>query len=176
MPTDDVQIAMVRSGGSGNGSGGSSISSSGITRNDSIGNDCNSLASSGAAGGAGSTTTTNNHNSRPSSSKLSKQGSCREFISKASKARIGGGKGGSLIPVALYRATNARYTLVYSHGNATDIGAMHDRCAGIAKAVGVNVLAYDYTGYGLARCVENRSLFWLICVGQKQKVGQKNVL
>ena len=53
--------------------------------------------------------------------------------------------------MALYRARNARYTLVYSHGNATDIGAMHDRCAGIAKAVGVNVLAYDYTGYGLAR-------------------------
>ena len=64
---------------------------------------------------------------------------------------MGGGKGGSLIPVALYRGRNARYTLVFSHGNATDIGAMHDRCAGIAKAVGVNVLAYDYTGYGLAR-------------------------
>ncbi|CAN0077491.1 unnamed protein product [Ectocarpus sp. 4 AP-2014] len=27
---------------------------------------------------------------------------------------------------------------------------MHDRCAGIAEAVGVNVLAYDYTGYGRA--------------------------
>lgn len=53
--------------------------------------------------------------------------------------------------MALYRKANARYTLVYSHGNATDIGAMHDRCAGIAKAVGVNVLAYDYTGYGCAR-------------------------
>ncbi|CAM9428247.1 unnamed protein product [Scytosiphon promiscuus] len=63
-------------------------------------------------------------------------------------ARIRGG--GTVIPVALYRKANARYTLVYSHGNATDIGAMHDRCAGIADAVGVNVLAYDYTGYGCA--------------------------
>lgn len=69
-----------------------------------------------------------------------------------SKMRGGGGKQkGSVIPVALYRTRGARYTLVYSHGNATDIGAMHDRCAGIAEAVGVNVLAYDYTGYGCAR-------------------------
>ncbi|CAM9733442.1 unnamed protein product, partial [Hapterophycus canaliculatus] len=62
--------------------------------------------------------------------------------------RIRGGR--SVIPIALYRKADARYTLVYSHGNATDIGAMHDRCAGIAEAVGVNVLAYDYTGYGCA--------------------------
>lgn len=59
-------------------------------------------------------------------------------------------KKGNVIPLALYRKANARYTVVYSHGNATDIGAMHDRCAGIAKEVGVNVLAYDYTGYGAA--------------------------
>lgn len=59
-------------------------------------------------------------------------------------------KKGNVIPLALYRTANARYTVVYSHGNATDIGAMHDRCAGIAKEVGVNVLAYDYTGYGAA--------------------------
>ena len=73
----------------------------------------------------------------------------------APKKKLGmiraGGRKGSVIPVALYRQANARYTLVYSHGNATDIGAMHDRCAGIAEAVGVNVLVYDYTGYGCAR-------------------------
>lgn len=60
-------------------------------------------------------------------------------------------KQGSVIPLALYRREGARFTLVYSHGNATDIGAMHDRFSGIADALGVNVLAYDYTGYGIAR-------------------------
>lgn len=57
---------------------------------------------------------------------------------------------GSVIPLALHRREGARFTLIYSHGNATDIGAMHDRCVGIADALGVNVLSYDYTGYGMA--------------------------
>lgn len=57
---------------------------------------------------------------------------------------------GSVIPIALHRREGARFTFVYSHGNATDIGAMHDRCAGIADALRVNVLSYDYTGYGMA--------------------------
>ena len=163
MPTDDVQIAMVRSGGS---RGGSSSTAT-ITRNDSIGNDGSSLNSGGGGGGGGGDGGSSSNNNQPSCSinGKGKQGSCRDFISKASKAKLGGGKGGSLIPVALYRARNARYTLVYSHGNATDIGAMHDRCAGIAKAVGVNVLAYDYTGYGLARSVEKHIFccFWCWC-------------
>lgn len=58
-----------------------------------------------------------------------------------------------MIPLALHRREGARFTLIYSHGNATDIGAMHDRCVGIADALGVNVLSYDYTGYGMARYV-----------------------
>ncbi|CAN0191681.1 unnamed protein product [Discosporangium mesarthrocarpum] len=59
-------------------------------------------------------------------------------------------KSGSTIPLALHASEGARFTLIYSHGNATDIGAMHDRCAAIAAALGVNVLVYDYTGYGAA--------------------------
>lgn len=77
---------------------------------------------------------------------------------------IRGGKRGSVIPLALYRKANARYTLVYSHGNATDIGAMHDRCAGIAEAVGVNVLVYDYTGYGCARYATMERLLPVVVV------------
>lgn len=68
----------------------------------------------------------------------------------AKKAKRKLGSNEFVIPIALYRQANARYTLVYSHGNATDIGAMHDRCAGISRALGVNVIAYDYTGYGVS--------------------------
>jgi len=53
-----------------------------------------------------------------------------------------------VITAVLYRAEGASKTIVYSHGNATDLGAMHDRYVGLATILKVNVLAYDYTGYG----------------------------
>ncbi|CAM9480232.1 unnamed protein product [Phaeothamnion confervicola] len=56
----------------------------------------------------------------------------------------------NVIPIVLYRRAEARYTIIYSHGNATDIGAMHDRYCGIALHLGVNVVGYDYSGYGAA--------------------------
>mmetsp|Transcript_16092 Transcript_16092/g.20178 ORF Transcript_16092/g.20178 Transcript_16092/m.20178 type:complete len:297 (-) Transcript_16092:181-1071(-) len=53
-----------------------------------------------------------------------------------------------VIPAVVYRVDGAKKTIIYSHGNATDLGAMHDRYVGLAKMLKVNVLAYDYTGYG----------------------------
>ena len=32
---------------------------------------------------------------------------------------------GALIPVTLFKAKNAKHTLIYSHGNATDLGNTH---------------------------------------------------
>lgn len=54
-------------------------------------------------------------------------------------------------PVAAYwrPATNATITLLHSHGNAEEIGDLteiFDACS----AAGMNVLAYDYPGYGLS--------------------------
>ena len=41
-------------------------------------------------------------------------------------------------------------TLLYSHANAEDLGNIYPWCKFLSKSLGVNVLAYDYTGYGLA--------------------------
>lgn len=41
-------------------------------------------------------------------------------------------------------------TLLYSHANAEDLGNIYPWCKFLSKMLGVNVFAYDYTGYGLA--------------------------
>lgn len=48
----------------------------------------------------------------------------------------------------VFRVARARFTLLYSHGNATDCGAMAPHFAALATALRVNVVAYDYCGYG----------------------------
>jgi pimeloyl-ACP methyl ester carboxylesterase len=46
------------------------------------------------------------------------------------------------------RVTETTKTIIYSHGNATDIGAMHFMQVIIAKGLKCNVVMYDYSGYG----------------------------
>jgi hypothetical protein len=41
-------------------------------------------------------------------------------------------------------------TLLYSHANAEDLGNIYPWCKFLSKMLGVNIFAYDYTGYGLA--------------------------
>ena len=41
-------------------------------------------------------------------------------------------------------------TLLFSHGNATDLGCMRPHLVDLAEQLQVNVCAYDYTGYGLS--------------------------
>lgn len=59
------------------------------------------------------------------------------------------GRRGNRIACVYFSRPGARYTLLYSHGSATDLG----RVAGILAAhrdAGFNVLAYDYPGIGLS--------------------------
>ncbi len=46
------------------------------------------------------------------------------------------------------RVTAQTKTIVYSHGNATDIGAMYFMQIILAKGLQCNVVMYDYSGYG----------------------------
>jgi pimeloyl-ACP methyl ester carboxylesterase len=48
----------------------------------------------------------------------------------------------------LYRFPGARYTVLFSHGNAADCGSMQTAYVELCQRIGVNVFAYDYTGYG----------------------------
>ena len=44
----------------------------------------------------------------------------------------------------------AQFTILFSHGNATDIGYMRDGMLDLSRTLNVNVLVYDYCGYGLS--------------------------
>jgi len=57
---------------------------------------------------------------------------------------------GSFIPAFLFRHPDATLTLIFSHGNAADCGAMRERYIQLCRRGRVNVFAYDYTGYGAA--------------------------
>ena len=61
------------------------------------------------------------------------------------------------IPLVAFLVPNAKYTLLYSHGNATDIGGMYNRLCSIAQTLGINVIGYDYTGYGVSEGVASES-------------------
>ena len=41
-----------------------------------------------------------------------------------------------------------KYTLLFSHGNAVDLGQMSSFYVGLSARLGVNIFSYDYSGYG----------------------------
>uniref|UniRef100_A0A0E0JWM9 Serine aminopeptidase S33 domain-containing protein n=1 Tax=Oryza punctata TaxID=4537 RepID=A0A0E0JWM9_ORYPU len=51
--------------------------------------------------------------------------------------------------VAMYvRQAGARLTLLYSHGNAADLGQMFELFVELSAHLNVNLMGYDYSGYG----------------------------
>lgn len=54
----------------------------------------------------------------------------------------------TMIPVVVFRHPSATFTIIFSHGNATDIGLMYSVYAAMCMQLKVNIVAYDYTGYG----------------------------
>ncbi|KAE8691412.1 glycerol-3-phosphate acyltransferase [Hibiscus syriacus] len=57
-------------------------------------------------------------------------------------------KGGNKIAATFWKHPHARFTLLYSHGNAADIGQMHDLFNELRAYLRVNIMSYDYSGYG----------------------------
>jgi pimeloyl-ACP methyl ester carboxylesterase len=55
---------------------------------------------------------------------------------------------GSRIPAFFIERPGAMVTLLFSHGNAEDLGMIHDWFNDLARVLRVNIMAYDYTGYG----------------------------
>jgi hypothetical protein len=57
----------------------------------------------------------------------------------------------SLTPEELHKSRpDEGITLLYSHANAEDLGSIYPWCKFLSKMLRVNLLAYDYTGYGMA--------------------------
>lgn len=54
------------------------------------------------------------------------------------------------IPAFFLRRKGAKITVLFSHGNAEDLGMMYRRMKEMAMQLCANILAYDYTGYGLS--------------------------
>ncbi|GMI92519.1 hypothetical protein like AT2G24320 [Hibiscus trionum] len=57
-------------------------------------------------------------------------------------------KGGNKIVANFWKHPIARFTLLYSHGNAADLGQMHELFIELRAHLRVNIMSYDYSGYG----------------------------
>ncbi|KAG8072750.1 hypothetical protein GUJ93_ZPchr0006g40683 [Zizania palustris] len=57
-------------------------------------------------------------------------------------------KGGTRVVAAFWRHPSARLTLLYSHGNAADLGQMLGLFLELRAHLRVNIMSYDYSGYG----------------------------
>eukprot|EP00268_Persea_americana_P017588 TRINITY_DN1849_c0_g1_i5.p1 TRINITY_DN1849_c0_g1~~TRINITY_DN1849_c0_g1_i5.p1 ORF type:complete len:295 (-),score=52.26 TRINITY_DN1849_c0_g1_i5:511-1395(-) len=57
-------------------------------------------------------------------------------------------KGGNKIVATFWRHPLARLTLLYSHGNAADLGQMKELFLELRAHLKVNIMSYDYSGYG----------------------------
>jgi len=62
-------------------------------------------------------------------------------------------KTGAYVAAVIYRVPEANVTdktktLIYSHGNATDVGAMFPLQSILSHSLECNVVSYDYSGYG----------------------------
>jgi len=59
-------------------------------------------------------------------------------------------KRGERIPATYISTPGATQTILYSHANAEDLGNIYPWCKFLVRALRVNLLAYDYSGYGLS--------------------------
>jgi len=55
-----------------------------------------------------------------------------------------------VIPAFYINQEGARYTLLFSHGNAEDLGLIIRYFREVSRMLTVNVFSYEYTGYGLS--------------------------
>jgi len=51
---------------------------------------------------------------------------------------------------AFFIDKNAKYTLLFSHGNAEDLGSVIEKMREVSHILEVNIFAYEYTGYGMS--------------------------
>ena len=69
------------------------------------------------------------------------------FLNHGRMDSSGRGGGSSTSPSS---SSSCTPTILYSHANAEDLGNIYPWCKFLSKMLGVNIMAYDYTGYGLA--------------------------
>jgi hypothetical protein len=78
---------------------------------------------------------------------------------------------GNRIPAVYFKRENAKITFLYSHANAEDLGLMFSWLKCLSRRLNVNVLAYDYTGYGESDGMCHQLLFDLVCGESMPRFG-----
>ncbi|PAA53928.1 hypothetical protein BOX15_Mlig003271g2 [Macrostomum lignano] len=70
----------------------------------------------------------------------------------------------------------SKYTLLFSHGNAVDLGQISSFLIGLARRINMNVFSYDYSGYGAStgRPLEKNLYADIDCAWQ-QLIGRYNL-
>lgn len=99
-------------------------------------------AGAAAAAGSGSPSSSPGSDSGASAAAASEVG----LITVPSKKS----KGGREIAVMFITYPNSAFTVLFSHGNAADIGCMRDHLIDMAMKLKCSVVCYDYEGYGLS--------------------------
>lgn len=56
----------------------------------------------------------------------------------------------NMIAAMYYKVNDDPTVLLYSHGNGTDIGYLDKYLSKLAYCIGINIISYDYPGYGLS--------------------------
>ncbi len=54
------------------------------------------------------------------------------------------------IPSSLLSDSLLRFTVLFSHGNAVDLGQMSSFYIGLGTRINCNIFSYDYSGYGVS--------------------------
>lgn len=54
-----------------------------------------------------------------------------------------------------HKVNDNKTTIIYSHGNASDIGVDHQDILTLATDININIIEYDYEGYGLTDGVKS---------------------
>ncbi|XP_054795405.1 uncharacterized protein LOC129300839 [Prosopis cineraria] len=57
-------------------------------------------------------------------------------------------RSGNKVVAMFWRQPSARFTILYSHGNAADLGQMQELFNALRAHLRVNIMGYDYSGYG----------------------------
>ncbi|XP_031392815.1 alpha/beta hydrolase domain-containing protein 17B isoform X2 [Punica granatum] len=91
-------------------------------------------------------------------------------------------KRGNRIVAFYLRNPYARLTVLYSHGNATDLGQLYDLFVQLKLNLRVNVMGYDYSGYGASTGKPSESNTYADieavyqCLETEYGVGQEDVI
>jgi len=59
-------------------------------------------------------------------------------------------KYGNKLPLMVITHRRSRFTIIFSHGNAEDLGTANYFCQWLSQTLQATVVSYDYSGYGLA--------------------------